>query len=315
MNQTSHSKTHAVIRTLLGVVILLTLVACSGNQSSNRDTNSSNTDFPEFVDPFDDTQQANAGGGADAGSGRNSSRQSNSADGNTNVSSMNNWSILLATFSRDQHEEQAQRIRQEFIEISGMSDAWIESTTDRSVLRYGRYESYSSRAAQRDLERIKNVAIGSARPFEAASLSPIGTGEVMGHYPQFNLINVREQFPNYDEIYTLQIGRYAAEQETTREEAQKLAEQAVMQLRTTGEMAYYYHGPRMSLVCVGLFFGPVIDPAIQTYTPEVKALCARFPNNSYNGRVINRKMTLFDGTVKDLGPEPSFPVEVPRKQR
>lgn len=324
MTHTPQPKTHAVIRTMssrftfshcaggfIGVMILGLLAACSGNRNTADGSCPTDDRYPKLVDPFTSDSP-----GENADSGRPTARTETSQqvqDGSL-TAEVGNWSILLATFSRTDHEEQARRIRQEFIEISGMKDAWIESTDTRSVLRYGRYDSYESRAAQRDLGRIKNLAIGNHKPFRAASLSPIGTGAVMGHYPQFNLINVREQFPDYDEIYTLQIGRYAAEEDTTREQARQLAEQAVIQLRTAGEMAYYYHGPRMSLVCVGLFFGPVIDSELQAYTQDVQMLRARFPNNSFNGRQINRKMTLYDGSVKDLGPEPSFPVEVPHNQ-
>lgn len=223
------------------------------------------------------------------------------------------WSILLGTFNYGDHHATAIRLRNEFTDITNLQGAWVESYDDRSILRYGRYDSYTSQKAHDDLDNIKSIKIGTTYPFKAASLAPIGTPTITGSIPQYNLLNVREQFPGYDEIYTLQIASYQLGSNNTPMETRQAAEQAVLELRKQGEQAFYYHGPRMSLVTVGLFFDSVIDTEIQQYVPEVLALQKRFPYNAYNGYQMNRKLKLPNSDSKNIGAEPSFLVEVPRK--
>jgi len=297
----------ALASMILFLSLVLTGCAPKDGQSSNsggRLIDPFATDPPPRYDPADRrTTNQQASTSASAGSGR-------STDVET-VQVGSGWSILLGTFGAAGHRERADQLVREFGEITGLAEAWVEGSPDRSVVRFGRYASFGTPQAKVDLERIKSIQVGTTHPFKAASFAPFGSFTEAGRYPEYDLLNVRSQYPGYDEISTLQIGTYQWEDEKDREEVRRTAEEAVMVLRAEGEPAFYYHGPRMSVVTVGLVFGPVIDMQTGVSVPEVMALQERFPHNSFNGRVINRQRRLSDGSVEDIGPEPSFSVRVP----
>ena len=114
-------------------------------------------------------------------------------------------------------------------------------------------------------------------------------------------------------MYSLQIGFY---DEAFGKEFRKAAEEMATILREDGVEAYYYHGPNISMVTVGLFDDSDLVKrevrmpnglvSIQEgYGPRIKVLQEQFPNNLGNGATVIDKI---DG--QNLGPQPSFLVRV-----
>ena len=91
-------------------------------------------------------------------------------------------------------------------------------------------------------------------------------------------------------------------------EPRKTAELAAAKLRQEGEQAWYYHGPTMSMVCVGVFDETDYDPQTPTLrSPKLRETQKRHPNNLYNGAGIMEK---HKGGVPAL--QPSSLVEIPK---
>lgn len=225
------------------------------------------------------------------------------------------WALVLGTSTAENHREQAQKFIDGWRDACPYTDMWIESDERGSILRYGSYPAMDSKAAQADLTNLKHFVYNNARPFAGAYLSRIASSP-SGRLREYNLIQARRLFPREDTVYSLQIGVYEAEKDTTTgnntttEEARRLAEQAVTQLRAQGEMAFYYHSPNRSMVCIGAFPSSAVDAATGFYTPDVMALQRRYPHNALNGRTLNQKILTNSGKFREET-QPSFLVRVP----
>jgi hypothetical protein len=230
------------------------------------------------------------------------------------------WAIVLTTFTGQDHRATATRWMALFQEATSMPGAWIETDERGSTVRYGSYPAVESKQAQQDLSKIKNFVYKEQFPFAGAHLSRYGVTHSAGRLREFHLSEALKFFPGEDTVYSLQIGVYEAEQPTNSqdarrvsvEDARRLAEEAVMQLRGTGEMAFYYHGPHRSMVCVGAFPPTAVDGATGFYSPEVSALQQRFPYNSFNGRSLKQEIITMSGQKREEL-QPSFLVQVPKE--
>lgn len=222
------------------------------------------------------------------------------------------WSIVLTTITETNHRELAAQWAQSFRQMTGLSAAWIDSSERGSIVRYGRYESSSAPQAQADLRMFKTTEVGGMIPFRSAYLARHGSATPTGRLRELSLPEVWKMYPGVETLYTLQIGVYEAERDTSAAEARRLAEEAALQLRAQNEMAFYYHGPNRSHVCVGVFPEGAVDPATGLYSPEVQALQERFPHNAYNGRTIEERITGLDGQVRQVR-QRSFLVAVPKE--
>src|SRR5207249_754255 len=113
--------------------------------------------------------------------------------------------------------------------------------------------------------------VGGQRPYVGAYLAPPPAGQMPGSLPQYNLLRAREAFGE-KALYTLQVGVYGRRDlehpsEADLAEERRAAEEAAFRLRQEGELAFYYHGPQMSTVSVGVFDQTDFDPQ----TPTVKS--------------------------------------------
>lgn len=221
------------------------------------------------------------------------------------------WAIVLTTFTTQNHREQAAQWLALVRERTPFTSAWIESDERGSVVRYGSYPSVDSKQAQQDLTRIKRFEYNGGQPFSRAYLSRYGQSKTAGRLREYHLSQALKFFPGQDTVYSLQIGVYEAEQDTTAEQARRLAEEAVMQLRAQGEMAFYYHGPNRSMVCIGAFPSTAVDAATGFYSADVRALQQRFPYNSFNGRSLKQNIVTMTGQRREEI-QPSFLVQVPK---
>ncbi len=222
------------------------------------------------------------------------------------------WSIVLATITEPQHDQIAARWAEAFSRLTGLRGTWIETDERGSIVRYGSYESVESPKAQEDLRRIKETRIDGQSPFLASYLARYGTTSAPGTLSELNLLNARRLYPGVETLYSLQIGVYEAERDTTPEQARRLAEQAALQLRAQNELAFFYHGPNRSMVCIGVFLEDAVDPGTGIYSAEVRRVQERHPYNSYNGRTLEETITGFDGKVRQVR-QRSFLVAVPKE--
>lgn len=215
------------------------------------------------------------------------------------------WSIALAAFAGDGASAQAVAQLADLKALNpALQGAFLAERSGRTVVMVGRYASPSTAEALRDLEQIRAIDRGGGRPFANAFFVPPPGGTP----DDLDLRSVPSR-PS-DPAFTLQIGAYGridAKPLTEKELAQvrATAERAARDLRSQGERAFYFHGPSLSMVTVGVFTQSDLNanPAI------LEAFRERFPNNLLNGEGIREKVRTADGEQWRL--QPSQLVAVP----
>ncbi|MGP1273198.1 MAG: hypothetical protein ACTS22_07680 [Phycisphaerales bacterium] len=214
------------------------------------------------------------------------------------------WSIGLMVFAGPDRAVLAEEAANELRSASSvLADAFASERGERSAVLLGRFASPSSREALEALERVRGLRLGGERPFRSAFFVP-PTG---GGAADLDLRTARSQ---YGADYSLQIGVYgrADAKPLTEQELREVrasAEEAARRLRREGELAFYYHGPSLSMVTVGVF----TQRDMELGSAELSAARERFPHNLLNGQGIRQRVMTETGEQWVL--QPSFPVAVP----
>lgn len=226
------------------------------------------------------------------------------------------WSVLIAAVPSGRMDD-AQRML-DTIRGTGLTEAYIALREKRPVIALGRYSDPADPDAQAGLQRVRRTAIGEVNPFGAAMLMPPVVANTGAVGDEANLRTVRQRFSKRDAAYTLQIGAYGRGDmaKPTPEELRLFhneAEKAVRQLRAQGEQAFYYHGPNMSMVTVGVLSEEDHDgttqPPIESF--RLRELRRKFPHNLLNGQGIMDTIRTETGPVKRL--QASRLVAIPEK--
>jgi len=168
----------------------------------------------------------------------------------------------------------------------------VERKGDTARLYYGRYRGVPDKRidqfvpppkAREDMRLIRNLASGTARPFLFATIVEIPPPDVGP--PEWDLRNA----PG---VYTLQIC-YCIDKPGW-PNRKEVAVAICKALREEGEEAWYWHGPKASVVTVGHFDESAIvrmpDGTIR-YSDEVHALQNKreeFKYNTENGQIVYR---------------------------
>lgn len=228
------------------------------------------------------------------------SASATNADGNF-------WTIGLKPFAgsdaRMRAEQELARLRR----LDGLKDAFVLARGPRVIVCIGKVASPSTAEAETLLERVRNVRDEGTKPFTRAFYIP-PTSKASSD------IDLRSAPEIYGRraVYTLQIGVYGrADMKAPTEkdvlEARKKAEEAAAELRRQGELAFYYHGPSMSMVTVGVFGESDIQ---NSFSLELRDLMERFPHNLVNGQGVSQTVMTTDGREEQML-QPSFPVLIP----
>jgi len=198
------------------------------------------------------------------------------------------WTIVLAAFSGPDAGERADAAAARVRENTWMGDLRVRQREDGAVLSFGEYPTPDNRQAQRDLQRVRRTTLDEQNAFQAAFLAPPPDRRVEGSHPELALSNVRETY-GPTALYTLQVGVYES---PDRREAMRSAEQAALQLRREGELAFYHHGPSRSMVTVGVFSAQDYDLSSGRMSQEILDLKSRHPYNLYNGMGVKERGSL-----------------------
>lgn len=199
------------------------------------------------------------------------------------------WSIVLRTFSREDHAASAAASLNQVRSLSPLAAAArVEQLADGSAIVVGRYQNPSDADAQRDLKRIKAFMIGTSRPFALAMLTRVGP--IAKVESPFDLSHLRAKYPKVDPLYTLQVAIWGNfdNDKMPLEEVRKRAEEYCTKLRAQGYEAYVHHNDAtgMSKVTVGAFDRSAVDPASRLASPELEALMKKFPQHLINGEPV-----------------------------
>ncbi|MCC6320957.1 MAG: hypothetical protein IT438_05905 [Phycisphaerales bacterium] len=224
------------------------------------------------------------------------------------------WTIVLAVFRGEEQGKLAELGAHKVQTEGRLPGAFVEKRGGATVVAYGRYDSSDAESVKEELKRIQQMEIGGQRPYEYAMLAPPLDKADPGTLPQYNLLQAHVRYGE-SALYTLQVGVYGRDdinqpKEADLKEVRRAAEQAALKLRQEGEEAFYYHGPRRSMVTVGVFDNKDFDPSAPTFkSARLREAMKRHPNNLYNGAgIIERRKGETQGRMQS-----STLVAVPKK--
>lgn len=284
----------------LGVLFsFFTTPGCAGDRPSQSESDRLRTEAAQvFSDP------AVTSGGR--GDGRVGGDRSSSGVGGAQAG----WGVVLERHTGRNAIAEAEETAEVVRTQGGLPGVFVATIGEQSAMVVsGRFRSPTEPAAQAELSRVRGVVVNGATPYQYAFLGPIARQTDVGSLPEFNLSSAREQFGR-DALYTLQIGAYGPVNRvpTAAElaDAKRAAEQAVIQLRRDGEVAFYHHGQHMSMVTVGVFGPDDYDPSTPNLqSSRLTVLRERYPYNLVNGATLLQ--TVGDQRV----PQPSRLVRIP----
>lgn len=229
------------------------------------------------------------------------------------------WTVVLAAFRGTDALAQAQAALPKVRAVAGLEDAFLTQRGPAVFIGLGRFADPAEPDAQALLQRVRAIDVQGERPFAqsffappqrpAPAGAPPGAGGAAGR-PEFNLANARQQFGPRAEL-TLQVGVYGRDDlerptDADLAESRALAEAAVQTLRREGELAFYYHGPRRSMVTVGIFS----ERDLKDQHPGIDRLKRLFPHNLYNGQGVRlRRGTPAPGGGPDQPAAPGAPAK------
>lgn len=295
---------HSHSLTLLALIILCALITpCCGPEKTAQPT-------PQLNNALDL--------GQDWDRSQATPQRANAPNHQSNAASQAQWTIVLGTFTGDDHAQQARIIHQQITAaLPQLRAAEVRSTERGSMLIFGRYPAADDTRAKSDLEQIKETTFNDLPVFARAFLSPLPRQQTTTARTSspFDLMRVREQYPNVHPLYTLQVALWSDFDSGAMSlpEVRRRAEEYAQQLRQQGFDAYVYHDDvaKHSLVTVGLFNRTAVDASTGEFSPEVRNLMRRFPHHLVNGEELHEPISRHrpsDGTR----PQRTFLVIVPR---
>ncbi|MDX2130837.1 MAG: hypothetical protein SFY69_02145 [Planctomycetota bacterium] len=222
------------------------------------------------------------------------------------------WTIVLSTIPASQEGLEVMRTVATVRQQAGLPEARLLRRGRSTVVAYGSYPSATDERARADLARVRAIELNGERPFEHAVLAPPAFEGVQGGRPELDLAGVRARRGG-DALYTLQVAAYERSDgkdptDADLAEIRAAAEKAAETLRADGADAYYWHGPRRSMVTVGIF-GPADHDVLRPErdSPALRAARSKHPLNLVNGRPL---LVRTRGQTEST-PQPSFLVAIP----
>lgn len=254
-------------------------------------------------------------GGTQNASGANSA----GAPAHTPLSSASTWSLVLGTFTDDNHAQAAEEmVRQLRLASPPVVGARTHPATRGTMVVYGNYTGRDDPKAKADEEALRKVSF-RGQPMLGrimlARLEAARGGPGAGALHPFDLMSARQAHPSVNPLYSLDVAVWIANDDPklgdriSFDEVKKRAEAYARELRARNIEAYFYHdesGQRSS-VTVGLFDRRAIDPRSQLYSIEVEDWIKRFPQRLANGEPLNE---FIDKYKPDKGVQPQKPMLV-----
>jgi hypothetical protein len=170
------------------------------------------------------------------------------------------WTIYCTTVEGPSHIEQSRDFKRRLAQITGLKDWYIVHGSEESTVYFGFYRSIDdpkdpaeSRRAQDDRHRLDAWKDSTgARPFSHCMFVELSTPNPEAP-PEWDLTRA----PDWAS-YTVEVAAF--KNNTDRKRA---AVEGVREFRKRGIEAYYYHGPSVSSICLGLWpETAVTQPAI-----------------------------------------------------
>lgn len=225
--------------------------------------------------------------------GRGANKPSAKGDKKDSASS-SQWCIALASLRGPERDEAAPIALTKTQTAGKLPEAYLVRRTNAIVVAYGKYDGPDDPKAQADLKRVQEIVVDGLPPYAFAFLCPPEEEPKVGGSPEHNLLQAKKLYGE-KALQTLQVAVYGREDlknptEKDLEECRKAAEIACARYRQDGELAFYYHGPRRSMVTIGVFDETDFDPQLKDYhSVRLLETKKRHPYNLYNGAAIRER--------------------------
>jgi hypothetical protein len=200
------------------------------------------------------------------------------------------WSVVIAAFRGPDRDRNAGLWLDRVRTVGGLPEARLEQRSEGVLtLAVGRFDAPEDPEAQRTLGRVRATEVDGRRPFAGAFLAPPVLDAEQGPMAELDLRNARALHGPAAQ-YTLQIAVYdpgPSPSTRDRREVRRTAEEAAVQLRQEGEMAFFFHGPNTSSVTIGILTERDIA-GVFGVGPAVRELRERHPDMLVNGQTMRR---------------------------
>ena len=226
------------------------------------------------------------------------------------------WSILIATFTQEDHTEAAKAARERLAsQFPELADCVVRRVPKGSVIVLGKYSGPNDPQAQERLKKVKAIAVDRARPFVGVLLTRVSVTDENRKPSPFDIRHLRELNPDINPLYTLQVAAWSTfgDRSLKWDDVRATAEKYCRELRAKGFLAFVHHDDdrQISSVTIGAFGKDAYDPKSTLFDPEVEDLMKKFPKHLVNGEEVlvpvdPRKP---DGPTRPQGPRL---VEVPK---
>jgi hypothetical protein len=213
------------------------------------------------------------------------------------------WTISLTSVSDPlSGRELLEQVR----DRAGLPEARLERRGDAYVIAYGRYRDPAMPEARADLQRVRSIVVEGELPFMQAAMLAPASADSATTFDAFDLRTVKARLGVEVAVYTLQVNAYGRPDRgkpspEELKEFRKTAEDAVKRLRAEGDEAYYYHGPNMSIITIGVFGPEDYDerrPLVGD-SARLKAAREKFPLSLVNGMGVRlRSAGQAEGTLQ-----------------
>ncbi|MDP6601193.1 MAG: hypothetical protein QGH76_02720 [Phycisphaerales bacterium] len=227
------------------------------------------------------------------------------------------YGIVLATFPGAGSAEAATSLRLQLGSAFPGLASMIRIHERRSgwVVAFGDYTSFDDPRVPSDIEMIRRLRGPRGNQlFPQVLLTRFRAPRSMSDLHPLDLWSVRQEYPNVDPLYTLDIaiwgdfesGQWSASKRRT------TAEQYAAEVRTRGYESWFYHDEdrQLSSVTVGLFDHYAIDAETGFYSMDVEAVLAEFPERLVNGEPLMEYRNPGDHSMGMRAQQPRL-VEVP----
>ena len=197
------------------------------------------------------------------------------------------WTLRVARFEGEDRHGEAYRLIETLRERMGLAEVWVEDDGRSATVYHGRWRKREDPRAQTALEQLQKMAEsskGDERLTRAmAGLAVLPVAELAGGGGASDPLDARQ----YAGKFTVQVAAFNDDFPGDRRAG---AEQYARELREQGHEAYFYHGPRFSLVTLGIFdendWQPRKDPRgflVDVPGSRMQQLMQDFPYNRING--------------------------------
>lgn len=245
----------------------------------------------DLIDPGDEIVSDNAQRRAGGSTAAPKQGKPAAPDAPISDSARGRWSVMLATFTQEDHASRANAFRTELVrEYPELSRAEVRRVGKGSAIVIGRFDAPADKSAQAELKRVKAIERNERKPFASVILVRTATDDSSAIRKPRDIRNLRARYPKVRPLFSLQVAAWSTfgEKGVDYAEMRNAAERYCAELVAKGNDAWFHHDDdsETSIVTVGFFDKRAYDAKSTLFSPEVEDLMRQFPAHLVNGEPL-----------------------------